>query len=74
MVTLSEARDAKSLLQRTHGGKRGIIGIGIGRSGDSYCVKVNADHKVKLPQRVGNVPVRIVVISQPHKLIPTTRQ
>ncbi|MGE0747616.1 MAG: hypothetical protein AB7K86_20320 [Rhodospirillales bacterium] len=63
-VTIDQARTAKAKLQaqlRTHAN---VVGIGIGRDGPSYCVKVNLqrDDRGGLPEDVDGVRVRYEVV------------
>jgi len=67
--TLDEARAAKTEAASLFGSLATVVGVGITRVGEGYCLKVNLREqaKVTLPTEVAGVPVQVEVVGAIRK-------
>ncbi|CAM3562188.1 hypothetical protein OCAE111667_15460 [Occultella aeris] len=65
MSDLAEARAAKERLAAELGDRVGVIGVGLERVPDGYCVRVNVRDEAtgeQVPATVDGVEVRVAVV------------
>jgi hypothetical protein len=65
MSDLAKARAAKEHLAAEVGDRDGVVGIGLARVPDGYCVRVNvrdARAAEQVPATVDEVAVRVIVV------------
>jgi hypothetical protein len=67
-ITLEQARAAKESAKELLAAVPGVVGMGITKIGEDYAVKVNLSAPlpkgVSVPERVGDVPVRVEVVGK----------
>jgi hypothetical protein len=75
-VSIEQARVAKGkvkdLFSASPSLQRALAGVGIGRIGDDYAVKVNLSQPLEnagLPDSLDGVPIELEVIGKIHKLV-----
>lgn len=70
-VSIDRARAAKDKAKATFGPMAIVVGIGIARYEDGYCVKVNLQQPpaegVTLPDAIDGVPVRLEIVGPIRK-------
>lgn len=67
-ITLDQARAAKDSAKALLATLPGLVGVGITKIGDDYALKVNLSAApppgVSVPERIGDVPVRVEVVGR----------
>ncbi|MPV36310.1 hypothetical protein [Georgenia subflava] len=67
MADLPQARAAKEGLRARIRDRDGVVGVGIARRGDGYCLKVNVtteDVATRVPSDIDGVEVRVRVVGR----------
>lgn len=71
-VSLEQARAAKTSARTLFAGRNDVVGIGIGKSGDDYVVRVNvlssAKRRGAIPRNIEGVRIVLVQVGPARKL------
>lgn len=63
MTDLAQARAAKQHLRQALRGRSDVVGLGVSKTEDGYCVKVNVTElRDELPRTVDGVDVVVTVV------------
>lgn len=72
MTELRQARAAKQRLREQLRGRRDVVGVGLARTADGYCLKVNVTAPTDgLPGSVDGVDVVVAVVGEIRAQEPT---
>lgn len=67
-ISLEQARAAKESAKTLLAALPGVVGVGITKRGDDFALKVNLSAPlpagVSVPERIGEVPVRVEVVGR----------
>lgn len=75
MTDLGRARAAKERLRAELRGRHDVVGIGLARSADGYCLKVNVTEPTDgVPGSVDGVDVVVVVVGEIRAQEPARRR